>query len=94
MKELKDKWVAIKHKTTNEGFWLISKLDYFILKGSIPDGKSGLKIDGVDEVSDHEVCAKKGYCIDAQLALAGIEKLEDPIWYFYPRFHNYNPNHH
>jgi hypothetical protein len=94
MKELAKKWVAVKHKITRDGYYLITPLDYFLEKGSIPDSKSGLKLEGLEEVSDHEVTAKPGYNTETQLALCGIEILTDPIWYFDPRHHRFDPTRH
>lgn len=94
MKELARKWIAVKHKTTPDGAYLICPLDYFVENGSIPDGKSKLTLEGLDEVADHEVVAKRGFNVETQLAINGIDIEGDPIWYFDPRHPRYDKDRH
>lgn len=81
-------WIALKHKTNPFGEWSISPKDYFEQYGRIPDGHANLHLEkeGLDEVMDHTLQARDSSDGRSLLIQAGFEILENPVWYFDPKF--------
>lgn len=75
-------WIALKHRTSNFGEWLISPKEYFEKFGRIPDCHANLKVPGMEEVSDHTLKTLDGSDGVSLLLSAGFAIEENPNWYW------------
>lgn len=75
-------WVAVKHPSTAYGQWLVSPKDFFLTYKHIPDCHANIMISGMEEVSDHTYAALDGSDGRELLIQAGLEILDNPVWYF------------